>query len=136
MCFSNQFNDCPIIWMFHSGLLNNKINNLHERYLSNIGKDSKSNFEELLVKDNSVSIHQIIIQTFTIKIYKFVHKMPPEKANEILQLKEINHHNLLFIVSPMHSVYNGAKSASFLKPRIWEMGPSEIKNINSFTGLK
>ena len=50
-----QFNYCPIIWMFHSRCLNNKINRLHERCLRMIYNDKISNFEELLNKDNSQS---------------------------------------------------------------------------------
>lgn len=66
--------------------------------------------------------------------------MSTKNANEILQLREINHYNLrhssLFTVHPVHSVYNGTKSAAYLRPKIWEMSPSEIKNIDSFTGFK
>ena len=29
----SQFNYCPLLWMFHSRTLNNRINNLHERAL-------------------------------------------------------------------------------------------------------
>ena len=42
---------------FHSRALNNKINSIHERALIITYNDSKSTFEELLNKDNSVSIH-------------------------------------------------------------------------------
>ena len=28
--FNSQFNYCPLIWMFHSRIINNKINRLHE----------------------------------------------------------------------------------------------------------
>ena len=31
--FNSQFSYCPLIWMFHSRLINNKINRLHERCL-------------------------------------------------------------------------------------------------------
>ena len=37
--FKAQFNYCPIIWMFHSCCLNNKINRLHERCLRMIYND-------------------------------------------------------------------------------------------------
>ena len=37
--FKAQFNYCPIIWMFHSRCLNNKINRLHERCLRMIYND-------------------------------------------------------------------------------------------------
>ena len=44
--------------MFHSGALNNKINSIHERALRTTFNDSKSIFEELLNKDNSVSPYE------------------------------------------------------------------------------
>ena len=53
----SQFKYCPLVWMFHSRELNNKINNLHERALQIVYKDNKSTFNELLTKDNSVSVH-------------------------------------------------------------------------------
>ena len=52
--------------MFHSGSLNNKINRLHERCLRIIYNDKSSNFEEILNKDNSVSIHYNNVHALTI----------------------------------------------------------------------
>ena len=52
----SQFNYCPLIWMFHSRTINNKINGLHERALRIVYSDFKSTFESLLIKDNSFSI--------------------------------------------------------------------------------
>ena len=43
--------------MFHSRTLNSKINRLRERCSRIIYNDKFSNFEELLQKDNPVSIH-------------------------------------------------------------------------------
>ena len=54
---TSQFGYCPLIWMFHSRALNNKINSIHERALRITYNDRTSTFEELLNKDNSVSIH-------------------------------------------------------------------------------
>ena len=44
---TSQFGYCTLIWMFHSRVLNNKINSIHVRALR-ITYDSKSLFEELL----------------------------------------------------------------------------------------
>ena len=44
----SQFNYCPLIWMFHSRHLNNKINNVHEKALRIVYSDDKSTFQELL----------------------------------------------------------------------------------------
>ena len=50
-----QFANCPLVWMFCSRGSNNRINHLHERALRI--DDHSSTFEDLLVKDNSVSIY-------------------------------------------------------------------------------
>ena len=67
--FKVQFNYCPIIRMFHSRCLNNKINRLHERCIKMIYNDKISNFEELLNKDKSVSIHHNNIHALAIEMY-------------------------------------------------------------------
>ena len=54
---ASQFGYCPLVWMFHSRSLNNKINSFHERALRITYGDRSSSFENLLKKDNSVSIH-------------------------------------------------------------------------------
>ena len=57
---TSQFGYCPLIWMFHSGRLNNKINSIHERALRITYQYHTSSFQELPNKDNSVSIHQYV----------------------------------------------------------------------------
>ena len=46
----SQFNYCPLIWMFHSRTMNNKINCLHEKGLRIVYSDFRSSFEGLLMK--------------------------------------------------------------------------------------
>ena len=38
---TSQFNYCPLIWMFHSRQLNNRINKIQERALRLVYKDNK-----------------------------------------------------------------------------------------------
>ena len=138
--FKAQFNYCPAVWMFHNRSLNNKINRLHERCLRIIYNDKHSNFEKLLVKDNSVSIHHNNIPTLAIEMYKVANGMFAEIMNDIFKLRENPHYNLRhtsqFLVDPIHCVFNGSESASYLRPKIWEQIPFEIKNINSLVGFK
>ena len=82
--FKVQFIYCPAASMFHNRSLNNKINLLHERCLKTIYNDKHSNFEELLVKDNSVSIHHNNIHTLAIEMHKVANGMSPEIMNDIL----------------------------------------------------
>ena len=41
-----------------------------------------------------------------------------------------------FSTDPIHSGYNGNESASYLRPKIWEQIPAEIKTNGSFDGFK
>ena len=47
---NSQFNYCPLVWMFHSHSINNKINHLHERVLRIVFDDFISSFKNLLKK--------------------------------------------------------------------------------------
>ena len=62
----SQFGYFPLIWMFHSRGVNNKINHLHERSLRIVYKDNISPFKDLLKKDRSFTIHQRNIQSLAI----------------------------------------------------------------------
>ena len=138
--FKSQCNYCPTIWMFHNRSLNNKINRLHERCLRIIYKDKHSNFEELLNKDNSVSIHHNSVHALALEMHKVANSISLKIMNEVFKLKGNPHYNLQhtsqFSVDPIHSVYNVAESAFYLGPKIWELIPSEIRNKESLKGLK
>ena len=45
---SSHFGYCPLVWMFHSRKLNNRISTIQERALRLVYKDKKSNFQKLL----------------------------------------------------------------------------------------
>ena len=91
---NTQFNYYPTIRMFHSLSLNSKINSLHEHCLRMIYNNKQSNFEELLAKDNSVSIYHRNIQGLTIKMYMVANGMSPDIVSEIIQLRENIHYHL------------------------------------------
>ena len=137
--FKAKFNYCPVIWMFHSRSLNNKIYRLHERYLLIIYNDKRSTYEELLGKDNSVLVHHNNIHAIATKMYEVVNGITPEITNEVFKLREETHYHLRhttqFLVNPILSVFNGCESVSYLSPKIWEQIPIEIKKTLS-SGLK
>ena len=79
----SQFGYCPLIWMFHSRSLNNKINRIHERALQITYNDKSSSFQDLLKKDNSVSIHHRNIRTLPTEIFKFLQGLSPPILSEV-----------------------------------------------------
>ena len=68
--FNSQFNCCPLVWMFHSRSISNKINRLHKRVLRIKYNDFKSSFKNLLIKDGTVSIHVKNLQNLATGMFK------------------------------------------------------------------
>ena len=68
--FNSQFNYCPLVWMFHSRSISNKINRLHKRVLRIKYNDFKSSFKNLLIKDGTVSIHVKNLQNLATGMFK------------------------------------------------------------------
>ena len=64
----SQFPYCPLVWMFCSRSSNNHINHLQKRALKIVYNDDSSIFEDLLVKDNPVSIHHRNIRLLAIEL--------------------------------------------------------------------
>ena len=117
----SQFGYCPLIWMFHSRGLNNKINRIHERALRITYKDKSSTFKELLEKDNSVSIHHRNVQKLAIEIYKVLHGFSPPILNDIFVPVSHPHNfrrNDTLQRRRVNSIRHGTESISFLGPKI------------------
>ena len=83
---TSQFSYCPLIWMFHSRSLNNKINRIHERALRLVYQNNLS-FSELLDLDNSVTVHQKNLQVLVTEIYKVKNGIALDIMNDILELQ-------------------------------------------------
>ena len=136
---TSQFGYCPLIWMFHSRRLNNKINSIHERAVRITYKDHISTFQELLNKDNSVPIHHRNLQALATKMFKIHRLLSPDILREIFGPK-ISLYNLrrnnTFERRQVHSVYHGTESLSFLRPKLWDLVPLELKQLGSLEVFK
>ena len=64
--------------MLNSRSNNNKIKHLHERYLRIVYQDKQSSYENLLVKDGTVSMHHRKIQALAIEMYKIKNDLSTE----------------------------------------------------------
>ena len=68
---TSQFSYCPLVWMYHSRTLNNRINKIHEKALGLVYKNETFfSFDDLLKRDKSVSIHQKNLQILATEFYK------------------------------------------------------------------
>ena len=137
--FSSHFNYCPLIWMNHNKSINKKINNLHERALRLIYCDHSSDFQELLQRDNSVTIHQKNIQALAIMMYKVVNSITPTIVSELFSYSNVNYNlrsGSQFHQPSANTVWNGQETISYLGPKIWNMVPEEMKQKSSLFAFK
>ena len=79
---TSQFSYCSLLWMLYSRRLNNTINSKHERTLKIPYQDNTSAFQELLYKDNSVSIHHRTLQILATEIFKIHRGLSTEILRE------------------------------------------------------
>ena len=125
--------------MFHNRHLNNKKNSIHERALRITYQDHIFIFQELLNKDNSISIHHRNLQVLATEMFKIHRGMSPDILREIFvpKISSYNlHKNNTFERCQVHSVYHGTESLSFLGPKIWDLVPLDFKQLESLEVFK
>ena len=69
--------------MLHSGQNSNKIKHLRKRCLRLIHNDKLLSYEELLEKDEPVSIHHKNIQSLAVEMFQTKHGKSPEIVSNI-----------------------------------------------------
>ena len=127
------------IKLYHSKTLNNWINRLHKRALEIAYKDNFSNFQELLEKDNSYTIHEQHLKFLAVEMYKIQNGLAPLIMCELFPIRICNvnlrpgnnfkNHNV-------RTVYNGTNIVTFQGPKIWNSLPEELKKAISLKVFK
>ena len=82
---------CPLIWMFHSRGINNKIDHTHERALTITYNNNLSPYAKLLTKDSSVTINH---RALAMEIFKVILRISHLTLHEVLH--QVN--NILIIM--------------------------------------
>ena len=126
--------------MCHSRTLNNRIDNIRLRALRIVYQDKKSSFEELLQKDNSVSVYMKHLQHLTTEIFKFKTSLSPIIMNEVFNFQENESYNLrsrIHLASRnMHTAHFETNTISSLAPKLWKLISDKIKHALTLTAFK
>ena len=134
----SQFSYCPLIWMFCSRKMNKRMNYIHERALRLVYDDYTSSFDNLLRRDNSVSIHHRNIQKVAIEMFKVKNNVCPEILQSLF-CKTVykTKSNASFHRPNVNSVYHGEQSLRSFGPIVWDtMIPENIKIISNLNDFK
>ena len=103
-------------------------------------QDKESNLQDLLQKNNSVSIRMKNLQYLATEIYKVKNTLSPEIMKEVFIFQENGNYNLR---SGTHLMNKNIDTAHFgtdtiinLGPKIWKLVPDKIKNVSSLLVFK
>ena len=135
----SQFGYCPLVWMFHSRKLNNRINNIHERALRIVYRDYKSTFKQLLKQNKSVSIHQRNLQILATEIFKTKNGLNPVIMEDVFKFKNLtyNFRNAETLNrSNVNSVKYGTETITSLGAKIWKILSNDYKELISLSTFK
>ena len=114
----------------------NKLNQLHKRALRISYSDYTSSFEELLYKDNSVSIHHRSIQKLATEIYKVKNGYSNILLKEFFIERGTNY-NLRdyrnFTQNTPRTSSFGLNSITYFGPIVWSMVPEDLKSLDSLS---
>ena len=116
---TSQFSYAPVVWMFHSRKLNNRINHIHEMAMRLVYKDYTSSFDELLFKDKSFRIHHRNLQKPAIEIFKV--GIAPDMMKNVFPIIENTYdlrNETKFRSRNVNTVRYGIETAFFVAPRI------------------
>ena len=119
--------------------LNNRINCIHERALRVVYKDYKTPFHELLLKDNSLTIHQRNLQKLAIEIFKVIEGTSPELMKTVFKIENCRYNlrnQTKFKTRNINTTRYGTETIANIGPKIWNLVPTNIKESNTVSEFK
>ena len=135
----SQFNYCPLIWMFHNRTLNNKINKLHESGLRIVYRDENLKFQDLLEKDNTITVHHTNLIKLGTEVYKAKNGHSPLPMQDLFAHQENAYdlrNNRTWEVPRVRTVAYGVETIRYRGPKTWELLPTYIKESKTLPGFK
>ena len=99
----------------------------------------RSTFQELLNKDDSLSIHYRNLQFLATEMFQIQRGLSPEILRETFVSKTSLHNfhrNDNFERGQVHSFYSDTEPLSFLGTKIWDLVPVELKQSESLVSFE
>ena len=132
----SQFGYCPLVWMFHSRKLNNRINNIHQHALRIVYRDYESTFQQLLKQNKPVSKKPT---NTCYRDFKTKNGLNPVIMEDVFNFKNLayNFRNAETLNrSNVSSAKYGTDTITSLGAKIWKILPNYYKELTSLLMFK
>ena len=119
--------------------MNNKIYRLNKSCMRLIYGKKTPCFKELLEQDKSISLHTTNLQILAAEMFKVYWNMSPPMSSELFRRCDISYNfrsDSKFAKPNIKSVFHGSDIISYLGPKIWDIAPSEVKELTSLNAFK
>ena len=133
------FSYCPIIWMFCGKTMNDKVNYIQKRALQTLYNDFQSNFHELLMKGNHLTVHELNKRRLLVEVYRCIHIETPSFLHNMFKPVERNYNlriNNILALPQTSTLTWGLHSISYRGSRSWNSLPDDIKSSSSVHEFK
>ena len=123
----SNFNYCPIVWMYTTKKLLDRIENIQKRALRFVLNDYHSNYHDLLIKSEATGIKITTLRLLSIEVYKCVNDLNPEYLNEMFTIKNYPYDcrdNSILERPKSNTTKYGLKSFRNYGAKIWNLLPA------------
>ena len=135
---NSQFNYASIIWMFCHKQDYLKIEKIQYKALK-IVYNSNESYEELLLRNNEVSIHQKQLRILATEVFKSLADINPDFMKSYFTIKEIPYclrNGIFFKIPSTRSKRYGTNSIVFRACFVWNKLPLSVKQSQSLIEFK
>ena len=135
----SNFYYCPLIWMFCNKGLGKKIDSVHKRALRAVTGTFEKSFDEMLLSQNAITIHQRNLRVLATEIYKCLSDQYPQIVRELFLFKSSIYDfrsGILLSLPPTKSVRFGLNSIIFRASQLWNSLPGIVKKSHSVAAFK
>ena len=138
----SQFNYTPLLWMFCRKTLSSKIEKIYHETLKVVYKSNDS-YDNLLLQNNTVSVHQRHPTFLMTEMYKSISQLNPEFMRSYFTHKEMSYSlrkGPTFGLPKTNSFYYGTNVVHFRGSLIWNNLPTAVSpaihHLNSKIKIK
>jgi len=135
----SNFNYCPVIWLICGETNLSKLAKLQYRALKFVYNDFTSDYEQLLLKGNHVSMSVHLMHTVAVEVYKCMYNIAPEYIQALFERH--NHcygtrNESKIVQKRFNTVRHGYYSFKYLGAKIWNNLPRDVKACTSINEFK
>ena len=135
-----HFAYAPLVWMFSSREINNRINRIHKKALEILYDDSISSFELLLKRNEGFTVHEKNIQLLMVEMFKAKNGIEPQLLQGIFEKNDYHGptlRNSKYFKRPnVNTVKYGERSLQNLGTRLWSQIPNFIQETDTLGKFK